>query len=197
METYSLSVIMPLYNQEELFKIGLDSIPKRDDIEIIIVDDCSTDNSFLEAQKYPFKNKTVVRNDKNMGAAYSMNRGLELAKGEYILRLDSDGDYIENLEDALPLLRTDIVYFGIQTNKGNYLSSKAGANKFIRREFIKDTRYPPLVNSEDNVFYKELLDKKPTESAVSRTLYRYNYPREGSLTWNVEHKVTPNRMEIK
>ena len=194
MDPYSLSVIMPLYNQEELFKTGLDSIPNRDDIEIIIIDDSSTDNSFSEAQKYPFKNKTVLRNDKNMGAAYSMNRGLELAQGKYILRLDSDGDYIENLE--IPT-EGDIVYFRIQTNNGDFLNSKAGANKFIRREFIGDLRYPPLVNCEDNDFYRGLLNKNPVEYTLNQIIYHYNYPRKGSLTWNVEHNITPHRMEIK
>ena len=76
---------MPLYNQERLFKIGLDSIPPREDIEIIIIDDGSTDDSLEEVRNYQLtspKNITVLRNEKNMGVAYTVNKGIDHAKGE-------------------------------------------------------------------------------------------------------------------
>ena len=197
-----LSVIMPLWNQEKLFKIGLDSIPERDDIEIIVIDDGSDDDSALEVLRYKEhhnKNITLLRNGKNKGEAYSANRGIDVAKGEYIVRLDSDGDYFVNLENAFPYLDgTDIVYYCLQSNNGDMWGVRAnerchagGAVKFIRREFLGDLRHPRLEVGCDSELYKELMKKNPTEKFLGREImyYHYNYPREGSQIWKRQHGI--------
>lgn len=193
-----LSVIMPLYNQERLFKIGLDSIPPREDIEIIVIDDGSTDDSLEEVRNYQLtspKNITVLRNERNMGVAYSVNKGFDHAKGEYIVLLGSDGDYFVDLDNALNCLETDLVYFQLQINSGEFLETKSGSSKFMRREFIGDTRCPLIKNCEDNEFYSLLVKKNPTESYLNRNIMykHYNYPRRGSLVWNVEHGITQRK----
>ena len=188
-----LSVIMPLYNQQTLFKVGLDSIPARDDIEIIVVDDGSTDDSLNEVRNYQLtskKNIIVLHNEENRGVAYTVNRGLDVATGEYIVLLGSDGDYFVNLEYALEFLDgTDLVYFAFQLNNETFMEPSAGSCKFMRREFVGDTRNPPLLNSEDNAFQKELMEKEPTVFHINRGIMfkHYNFPREGSLVWQVEH----------
>ena len=65
--------------------------------EIIFVDDNSSDNSIKEINKYKkkFKNLKILKNVKNLGVAQSANRGIENAKGKYIIRVDSD-DYIND-----------------------------------------------------------------------------------------------------
>ena len=189
---------MPLYNQERLFKIGLDSIPPREDIEIIVIDDGSTDDSLEEVRNYQLtspKNITVLRNERNMGVAYSVNKGFDHAKGEYIVLLGSDGDYFVDLDNALNCLETDLVYFQLQINSGEFLETKSGSSKFMRREFIGDTRCPLIKNCEDNEFYSLLVKKNPTESYLNRNIMykHYNYPRRGSLVWNVEHGITQRK----
>ena len=189
---------MPLYNQERLFKIGLDSIPPREDIEIIVIDDGSTDDSLEEVRNYQLtspKNITVLRNERNMGVAYSVNKGFDHAKGEYIVLLGSDGDYFVDLDNALNCLETDLVYFQLQINSGEFLETKSGSSKFMRREFIGDTRCPLIKNCEDNEFYSLLMKKNPTESYLNRNIMykHYNYPRRGSLVWNVEHGITQRK----
>lgn len=189
---------MPLYNQERLFKIGLDSIPPREDIEIIIIDDGSTDDSLEEARNYQLtspKNITVLRNEKNMGVAYTVNKGIDHARGEYIVLLGSDGDYFVNLDNALNCLETDLVYFQMEVNSGEFLETKSGSSKFMRREFVGDTRCPLIKNCEDNEFYSLLVKKNPTESYLNRNIMykHYNYPRRGSLVWNVEHGITQRK----
>lgn len=190
-----LSVIMPLYNQENLFRIGLDSIPARDDIEIIIIDDGSTDNSLEEARNYQMntpKNIVILSNLENRGVAYSVNRGLDVATGEYIVLLGSDGDYFVNLGTGMEYLEDfDLVYFNLQVNSGEFWDIVQGSCKFMRRDFIGKTRVPLLHNCEDNAFFKLLMDKHPTEKHLGREIMykHYNYPREGSLVWQVEHHL--------
>ena len=92
-----VSIIVPVYNEEENVSTCLDSLINQtlDDIKIILIDDNSTDNSLnilLDyAKKYP--NIKVYHNEKNIGQGASRNRGLSLATGEYIGFVDSD-DYV-------------------------------------------------------------------------------------------------------
>lgn len=198
--TIKLTVIMPLYNQQELFKIGLDSIPPRDDIEIIVIDDGSTDGSLKEARMYQLnssKNVVVLWNDRNMGVAYTVNRGLDNATGEYVVFLGSDGDYFVNLSEGMEYLNgKDIIYFPLENNSGTMNRPRIGSSKFIRREFIGDIRNPLLVNDEDRYFHQQLMAKGPEEDTINVMYKHYNYPREGSLVWQVEKGLVPIGQKI-
>lgn len=95
----NLSVIIPVYNNENI----LDNIQNKISylsnyfIQIIIVDDCSLDNTFLELNNFIKRNNLtnieIYRNNQNMGPSYSRNVGLKKATGEYIAFLDSDDDW--------------------------------------------------------------------------------------------------------
>lgn len=90
-----MSVVMAVYNTEELWlKQSVESILKQtlEDFEFIIVLDCPTDNSAEIIREYE-KNDTRIRvlvNESNLGLTKSLNRGLEIAKGKYIARMDAD-----------------------------------------------------------------------------------------------------------
>lgn len=92
-----VSVIMATYNCESTLKRCIDSILLQSfsDWEFVICDDSSTDNSYeilLEYLKdYPDK-FIIIRNNKNSKLSYSLNRCLEVAKGEYIARMDGDDE---------------------------------------------------------------------------------------------------------
>ena len=92
-----VSIIVPVYNSGKYLKTCLDSLVNQTlkDIEIIAVDDCSTDNSLLILMDYAKKyhNIKVYHNRENLGQGASRNRGLDVARGEYIGFVDSD-DYI-------------------------------------------------------------------------------------------------------
>ena len=195
-----LSVIIPVYNQERLCLIPIQSIPCRSDIEIIVIDDGSTDSSYSELKLYQFysqQNIVLLHNDENMGVGYAINRGLDVAQGEYVVLLGSDGDYFVNLNEGMNELDgTDLVYFSLEINDGSFWEvteeSKfwfCGSVKFMRREFIGDTREPNLRQGEDWFFYTELMEKNPTEKFLDNSIMykHYNYPREGSLSWNAQH----------
>jgi GT2 family glycosyltransferase len=92
-----LSIIIVNFNTEQITKACLDSIPKKKDWEIIVVDNGSTDGSIKMLEKYPGIKR--ILNNKNLGFAKANNKGIKIAKGKYILLLNSDtevrGDAIE------------------------------------------------------------------------------------------------------
>lgn len=102
-----ITVCIPMYNCQEFIEDSLCSICNqviKDQIEVIIIDDCSTDNSYQIAKQYIKKNKlngNLFRNDCNSGAAYCRNRAINEAQGEYIIFLDADDTLCENSLDKV------------------------------------------------------------------------------------------------
>ena len=93
-----VSVIVPVYNVENYLKECLDSIVNQTlkDIEIILINDASTDSSLSICQEYSNNDDRVliINNEKNLNAGVSRNNGLSIAQGEYIYFMDSD-DFLE------------------------------------------------------------------------------------------------------
>lgn len=87
-----ISVIMPAYNAEKYIREAIDSILGQTftDFEFIIIDDASSDSTVSIIESYDDERIRFFKNDENMGVARTLNRGLEMAKGEYIARMDSD-----------------------------------------------------------------------------------------------------------
>ncbi|KAA8707644.1 glycosyltransferase family 2 protein [Helicobacter canis] len=113
-----ISIIIPVYNVESTIARCLDSCINQSlhNIEMIIVDDCGSDSSIQIAQRYAKQDSRIhiVHNATNLGLFSTRIAGERVARGEYILPLDSD-DYIEphtckrlyrlvhNLADSTPL----------------------------------------------------------------------------------------------
>lgn len=87
-----ITVIMPVYNTGLFLKEAMDSILSQtySDFEFIVIDDASTDDSLKIAQSYKDRRIRLIRNSHNIGVTASLNRGMELAKGEFIARMDGD-----------------------------------------------------------------------------------------------------------
>lgn len=128
-----VSVIVPVYNSEQELRDCLDSLVEQTekDIEIIVIDDGSTDNSpEIEAEyqkKYP--NVKVYRNERNLGQSETRNRGIELAEGDYIAFLDSDdyvnpGMYEELYQAAVDNNMPELIVTGLSFVKGNEYRKK-------------------------------------------------------------------------
>ena len=91
-----VSVVIPVYNVEPYLSECLDSVCKQTlkNIEIICINDGSTDRSLTVLQKYSERDKRIhIINQNNQGLSYSRNVGIRQAKGRYVYFLDSD-DYI-------------------------------------------------------------------------------------------------------
>lgn len=110
-----VSIIMPSYNTGAFIKKAIQSVLNQsyENWELIIVDDCSTDNT--EEVVLPFLNDQRIRyikNEKNSGAAVSRNRALREAKGKWIAFLDSDDLWLpEKLEKQVLFMKKNGYYF--------------------------------------------------------------------------------------
>ena len=149
-----LSIIIPFYNAESFLADALDSaISKytKNDIEIVLIDDGSKDNSAKIAKQYVEQYQNIkLFQQKNGGVSSARNLGLSKANGKYIMFLDAD-DILDNqlYNNILPYLQSseyDIVFFGVETTN--------------KRTFeIKNKQTKPLKLSKENTI-EYFLNKK-------------------------------------
>lgn len=102
-----VSIIMPTYNCGRFIRESIDSVLAQTykGWELIIVDDCSTDNTSEVVGRYIDPRIHYMRNKQNMGAALTRNRALREAKGRYIAFLDSDDLWkLEKLEKQIAFM---------------------------------------------------------------------------------------------
>lgn len=87
-----VSVIMPAYNAEAYIKEAMDSIlcQSFSDLELIVINDCSADGTEALIRSYDDERIVYLKNEKNLGVAATLNKGLAVARGAYIARMDSD-----------------------------------------------------------------------------------------------------------
>ncbi len=103
-----VSVIMPSYNTAKFIKETVDSVINQtyQNFEIIIVDDCSTDNTDEVIAGIKDERIKYIKNEKNSGAAVSRNRALREAKGKWIAFLDSDDVWLpQKLEKQISFMK--------------------------------------------------------------------------------------------
>ncbi len=122
-----VSIIIPAYNVENYIFRGIESCMNQtnSDIEIVIVDDGSTDNTYRVLMKYSTLDKRIrVYRQENKGVSSARNKGIEEARGEYVIFLDSD-DWLEpeTIDELLDKGRqgflTCLDYNLIHMKKGN------------------------------------------------------------------------------
>ncbi len=148
-----VSVIIPNYNNELFIEKCINSILSNtwDNVEVIFVDDASTDNS-LDVVKLKFSENPKVRiyqNHTNMGTYYSINRGIILATGHYILNVGSD-DFIE----------PDMI--DVCINSGNWKNWGHGVNfqrVYVKPNNINNITHINRSNSYVFLFRRELFNR--------------------------------------
>lgn len=119
MEDNLVSIIIPVYNMEKYLNDCIESVVNQTykNIEIICVDDVSTDHSLSILEKYANQDTRIqiIRNEKNGGLSFSRNKGFEKARGKYTYYLDSDDclkvNAIEKLYCYAEEYDTDAIYF--------------------------------------------------------------------------------------
>lgn len=97
--TAIFSVIMPAFNAGKTICRSIESVLNQSvkSFELIIIDDCSTDDTEEKVSKYLNDSRIIyLRNEKNLGVALSRNKGIKHCKGRYIAFLDSDDYWMEN-----------------------------------------------------------------------------------------------------
>jgi glycosyltransferase involved in cell wall biosynthesis len=89
-----LSIILPMYNEENTIRSILEELPKSKLIEIIIIDDNSTDNSLKEIHKVKnYKEFKIIRHLENRGYGNAILSGMQYATGDVIVSMDTDGQH--------------------------------------------------------------------------------------------------------
>ena len=90
---FDITILIASYNNEPLISRAVRSclgqLILRSTIQIIVIDDCSSDNTFYRLQEFS-DNIEIIQNDENEGIGSVSVKGLEKAKGQYFLRLDAD-----------------------------------------------------------------------------------------------------------
>lgn len=148
-----VSVVIPIYKTEKFLKTCVDSVLSQTyhNIEIILVNDGSPDNSTAICEDYARKDARVkVVNKKNGGLSDARNAGIACASGEYIMFIDSDDwlcddSAIERIVDKLNETNSDMLIFGYK--KYNMAKQSFYACRMAERERTKCTNFAELINS--------------------------------------------------
>lgn len=129
-----ISIIVPVYNVEKYLKRCIDSILNQsfENFELILVDDGSTDNSGKIVDEYEGIDKRIrVIHKENGGQGSARNRGLDIAKGNYIGFVDSD-DWIHR--DMYKILYENITKYNAEISQINHYPS----NNYMKDDYIKE-----------------------------------------------------------
>ena len=213
-----LTIVVPIYNSEKTLIKCLNSIPKRNDIELICCDDCSEDSSWSlltnwkDHNIHNFNNIIINKNDTNLGVGKTKRHMYDIAKGKYIITIDSD-DYVitKNYSDAIDQLYKNykdnellVIDFRKNDNK-TYVSNIATATwrYFIKSRYmynnnlhIHETR-----RAEDWFMLEDakklVKNKQPVFKRLGILAYHYNSPREGSLEWEHNKERLYGKQTIK
>ncbi|MBQ5592699.1 MAG: glycosyltransferase [Clostridia bacterium] len=174
-----VSVIVPIYNAEKYLEQCLDSVVNQTlkEIEIILIDDGSTDGSAEICKKYLDDERVTYFRKENEGLAAARDDGMKLAQGEYIGFVDSDDwsepDMYDKMYTAAKTNDSDIVFCNCMQNENGYVFTPEMPSGAYDREKIKSEILPhtlAYVGKGGNkralrwsnclrLYKKELLDK--------------------------------------
>ena len=219
MNKIKVSVIVPVYNTEKYLDKCLNSLVNQTlkDIEIIVVNDGTKDNSEKIIKQYLKKYTNIIYCKKeNGGLSSARNYGLEKAKGEYIGFVDSD-DYVEydmyeKMYDKAIKTKSDITCcqigyrylkyvekkhftnlkcFGSSISKSPEILIQAKSyvwNKIYKKELWNNFKFPNQYFEDSAVIYNVLYTANKIE-CVDLPLYNYLKEREGAITTEVSDKM--------
>ena len=206
-----VSVITPVYNVEKYIDKTLKSVFSQtyEEIEIVLVDDCSKDNSAKIISSFQENHPEIVYylQPKNMGAGAARNKALELASGQYVAFLDSDDLWIpEKTEKQINLMEKKNCPFSysaieMMDEEGKKIKGKrnikttcdykyllhntiiATSSVIIDRKVLGDFRMPLRRGGQDYATWLSLLRNGTIACGINEALVRYRVGRN-SLSSN-------------
>ncbi|MBQ2408862.1 MAG: glycosyltransferase [Bacilli bacterium] len=218
-----ISIIIPVYNVEKYLERCLDSVLNQSykNLEIILINDGSTDNSLDICLKYAKKdNRIKLINQNNSGISEVRNKGLEAAKGEYIAFVDSDDvidkDMFKTLYNNLLKYDSDIssCNYKIFHNKINFdkeeyynkIFTKEESlkdiisngvltnflwNKLFKKELFNNIKFPKNMIYEDMYVMPKIIEKTTKIVYTNQILYGY-FQRENSYVNSFDEDKNKN-----
>ncbi|MBO7053079.1 MAG: glycosyltransferase family 2 protein [Alphaproteobacteria bacterium] len=213
-----VSVILPCYNVANYMDAMFESLRNQTmkDIEIICVDDKSTDNTVKKIREFMKSDKRIslYKLAKNHGASYARNYGLKKAKGKYVCFLDPDdyidNDFIEKLYKTITKTKFDVAKAKFKVGdkywqthefvKRNYLCfSSEHCSAMYNKKFLLENNilYPEdVITGEDAVFLSNLVLHTNKITTTDDTYYHY-VRREKSLdSEKLSHKQVLARIKM-
>lgn len=178
-----VSAIIPVYNSEKFLEVCIQSLKNQtlNDIEMIFINDGSTDNSLEILEKYQkLDNRIIIINQENKGPSLARNAGLRIAKGEYISFIDSDDWINEKMYQEM--------YQNAQENNSDAVicdMKLIGKNNEL---YINGTALNiPFYNKEkvEQHIYQELLSNSQFNSAANK-LYKAEVIKSHHIAFNQE-----------
>lgn len=176
-----ISVIVSIYNIDQYIEACIESILMQTykDIEIILVDDGSSDNSGEICDNYAEKDdRIIVIHKKNAGLASARNKGLSIAKGDYILFFDGDDiaekDYIEVLFNAIQGYDIAMCGFQLVTEKDEKIREVSLEKNILKISEVNSDKILSLVDNSalgftwNKLYRKRVIDKMQFENLMPR-----------------------------
>ena len=165
---FKVSVIIPVYNASNYIKFTIESILKQslDEIEMIFIDDGSTDNSLSIINDYKDYDNIKIITQKNQGPGVARNVGIQHASSEYIAFLDSDDIYVD--KDSLKKM--------YEFGKKNDADVVAANLKFIEPDYtiVDNPHYP----AKDYAFFDDYGEIDPKDYGIPYAFYKNIYKKE-------------------
>ena len=201
-----VSVILPIYNVESYLKECLDSLIKQSfsDIEIICIDDGSKDNSYKILENFSSQDPRIkIFKQNNQGAAFARNFGLSVAKGRYIIFLDSD-DYFEHqlIEKTVRVAdnsSSDIVIFKAQAfdeNSGKKFDLTYKMDKYTNYQYSPFSS-KDLPNDILNTFLPAAWNKLYRKSFIDQNHFEFqNIKRTNDLLFTCKTLIKAQRIVL-
>lgn len=205
----TVSIVTPVYNSEKLISETIQSVLNQtyEDFEMILIDDCSTDDSKMVIKNYCNKDKRIkyYKLDENSGPAVARNKGIELAIGRYICFLDSDDLWTDTkLEEQLAFMKKKDIGFSFTSyslinEEGNDLNKIVKVPKeidyegllkntiigcltvIIDREKTGDFRMPLVRAGQDTATWLSILRKGYIAYGLEKPLGKYRIVK-GSIS---------------
>lgn len=214
-----LSIICPVYNAEKYLKRLYDSLARQSygDYELIFVNDGSTDGSMMIIEELARKdNRVKLISQKNQGIARARNRGIEVARGEYLMFVDNDdyveGDFLDEYVKKIDADGADMVIGGYKridslgkvVDHQRLKKDSAWAKyiimapwaKIYRRKFIIDNRIEFLdYIGEDIYFNLSCYDKNPKIEVLETEDYVWYY-NERSFSNTNKNKGAKSNIDV-
>lgn len=140
-----VSVIMPAYNTADFIAQSINSVlaQRFTNWELIVVDDCSTDNTVQVVQQFNDARVRLVQNQHNLGGAGSRNKAIEVARGRYLAFLDADDLWADTkLEQQLAFMQQHKIGFSFTgyatiTEQGEVMDTLAVPAKVSFKQLLK------------------------------------------------------------
>lgn len=164
---YLYSVIIPHYNSSGLLNRMLKSIPERDDIQVIVVDDCSKREEVNKLKSLQHKNMELYLQTENLGAGSARNVGLDHAAGVWVIVVDADDVFVDNAFDVFDQYKdSNIDYLGfsikcVDTNtlipNGRKIVSDQSVRKYLNH---KSSKTLALYKYKNTVCWNKLVARR-------------------------------------